>query len=59
MALSDCIHCWETPCTCGYDYRNYPMDELIKMRDLFQRLIDEKTNVNKDYTVFEVRCGCE
>ena len=23
MALSDCPKCWDTPCTCGYQYRNY------------------------------------
>lgn len=21
MAMSDCIRCWDTPCSCGYDYR--------------------------------------
>jgi hypothetical protein len=21
MALSDCEKCWDTPCTCGWDYR--------------------------------------
>lgn len=23
MSLSDCPKCWDTPCTCGYEYRNY------------------------------------
>lgn len=23
MAMSDCIKCWNTPCTCGYEYRDY------------------------------------
>ena len=22
MALSDCMKCWDTPCTCGWDYRH-------------------------------------
>jgi hypothetical protein len=22
MALSDCPKCWDTPCTCGYEFRN-------------------------------------
>ena len=23
MSLSDCVKCWNTPCTCGYEYRNW------------------------------------
>ena len=23
MSLSDCAKCWDTPCTCGHEYRNY------------------------------------
>lgn len=30
MALSDCIKCWETPCACGYEYRNQSVDNRIK-----------------------------
>lgn len=22
--LSDCLKCWETPCSCGYYYKKYP-----------------------------------
>ncbi|MBQ7137032.1 MAG: hypothetical protein IJO43_03565 [Bacilli bacterium] len=22
MALTDCEKCWETPCVCGYEYKN-------------------------------------
>lgn len=21
MSMSDCIKCWNTPCSCGYEYR--------------------------------------
>lgn len=26
MSMSDCIKCWNTPCTCGYDYRDYKVE---------------------------------
>lgn len=28
MGLSDCQMCWETPCSCGWEYRLYPVDRL-------------------------------
>lgn len=28
MALSDCEKCWDTPCTCGWDYRKYSKERL-------------------------------
>jgi hypothetical protein len=49
--MSDCGKCWETPCICGYSYRNYSMERLIEMRDLFQRLIDvrnQRDELSKD-----------
>lgn len=30
MALSDCEKCWNTPCTCGWEYRNYTDDNFAK-----------------------------
>ena len=28
MALSDCPKCWETPCGCGYEYREWSNERL-------------------------------
>ena len=28
MALSDCTKCWDTPCQCGYDYRDWSAERL-------------------------------
>lgn len=30
MALSDCPKCWDTPCSCGYEYRNYSKEYMIE-----------------------------
>lgn len=29
MALSDCIKCWQTPCCCGYEFRNYSKTTMV------------------------------
>ena len=29
--MSDCERCWDTPCTCGYGYRNYTKGLRIKL----------------------------
>ncbi len=28
MSLSDCEKCWNTPCTCGWDYKDMPSKSL-------------------------------
>ena len=31
MGMSDCIHCWETPCMCGYGYRDYSNEKTLEL----------------------------
>ena len=31
MSMSDCIKCWDTPCTCGFDYRYMTIEARIKL----------------------------
>jgi len=31
VALSDCEKCWNTPCTCGWGYRNYTKEARLKL----------------------------
>jgi hypothetical protein len=31
MAMSDCEKCWETPCSCGWDYRNWTFSARVSL----------------------------
>ena len=54
MSLSDCPECWNTPCTCGYEYRNETNEELTRIivgmllykqksdREVILKLIDDR-----------------
>jgi hypothetical protein len=44
MSLGDCEKCWSTPCECGYAYRNYSIEHLTILRDMFQSLIEKALN---------------
>lgn len=45
MAMSDCPHCWETPCVCAdaYGYRHLSTEELTRLRNGIEALIVIKT----------------
>lgn len=42
MSLSDCVKCWDTPCTCGWGYKNYSIEALEKRIKLFEKIIKFK-----------------
>ena len=44
MSLSDCMKCWDTPCTCGWDYRNYTRQTLEDKIELFRLILKYKTD---------------
>ncbi len=31
MSLADCEKCWDTPCTCGWGFKDYPDEYLSKV----------------------------
>ena len=31
MSLSDCPKCWDTPCTCGYEYKDWRIELIAHM----------------------------
>ena len=51
MALSDCIHCWETPCSCGWEYIDWKdsrLNEHIQLLTKLQVLKIEHPKASKD-----------
>ena len=40
MSMWDCLRCWNTPCTCGYEYRtwgNKAINDLISTLEAVKR----------------------
>lgn len=31
MSMSDCEKCWETPCTCGFSYRDWKVISIVSL----------------------------
>ena len=53
MSMSDCIRCWNAPCSCGWDYRDYSMEKLKEMRGIFDTIIKYKEeNPNFKFSEF-------
>ena len=42
MSMSDCPKCWDTPCTCGYDYKDRPNDYIIDMYNMFKKIMEAR-----------------
>lgn len=55
MSMSDCKHCWQTPCCCGWDYRNIPIEQLEKLINVLSCVVDYRKG--NPGAVFSTRCG--
>ncbi len=42
MSMSDCSECWETPCVCGNEYKDWSLEELKEFRKMISKVIAEK-----------------
>jgi hypothetical protein len=42
MSLSDCEKCWDTPCTCGHEYKSWTVARLREQIAMFKRVLAEK-----------------
>ena len=47
MSLSDCVKCWETPCVCGHDYKDWSEQRLEDHINMLKRVLDEQKKVKK------------
>lgn len=43
MSMSDCEKCWQTPCVCGHEYKNYSVNGTLEMIEalLLHRIKEE------------------
>ena len=46
--LSDCAKCWDTPCECGYNYRNWSKDRLENFIKILEDVKTGKLRWNPD-----------
>ena len=47
--MSDCEKCWETPCCCGWGYRNWDIKRLKEIIHVIQKVLDQKNlSVDED-----------
>ena len=40
MALSDCPKCWDTPCTCGHMYAQWPRASVVHLKEVLEKVLD-------------------
>lgn len=61
MGLSDCQKCWETPCSCGWEYRLYTVDRLSQhIADITQyrkkeeaiKILENSLKILKNQNIF-------
>ena len=39
MGMSDCVKCWDTPCTCGWCWREGAIEYLEKQKMILEKAI--------------------
>lgn len=42
MAMSDCVKCWDTPCTCGHDLLDRSLEWLLNQQKIINAEIDRR-----------------
>lgn len=42
MSLSDCEKCWDTPCTCGWEYRYWETEEIYQQIMMLRMVLQDQ-----------------
>lgn len=53
MSMSDCPDCWNTPCTCGHEYKHWSLENLREMEQMLHRLIQEKKKQESNKSIWK------
>ena len=41
MSLADCPKCWDSPCTCGHDYKHWDEEMIEEQIRMLERVLEE------------------
>lgn len=49
--MSDCEKCWETPCACGHEYRDWSVERVNQLIATLHRVLTEKQGLQPNESV--------
>jgi hypothetical protein len=55
MSLSSCEKCWDDPCTCGHEYKSWPLDKIEAQIRMLTGIADEKRNATSQIPIVQAK----